>query len=249
MIPTLKAELRKLLTVRTTYGFLGFALVLELFLGFFINGWRADPLTLRDPGTLANDFAGAVHLLSLLAAIVGILLFTHEFRHNTIAYTLTLANSRSKVLASKIIVVSVMAIIFTLVSGALAPILSMWGMHLHHLHLVTQSIPYGSLLWKGLFYGWGYTMAGLLIATLVRNQIGAIVTLFIVPGTIEGLLMLWIKHNVVYLPFSALNSILGRGMAAYPNAITPFHAVLVFSGWLISGWIVAWILFIRRDAT
>lgn len=248
MIPALKAEIRKLLSVRSTYVIVALALALEVFMAFFIAGWRADILTLHGSGTLADSVARAIRILSIFPALVGLLLFTHEFRYNTIAYSLTLSNSRSKVLAAKIIVVSVFAIIFTLITGALSPLLTLWGIQVHHLHLITQSIPYGSLLWKGLFYGWGYAMAGLVIAALVRNQIGAIVTLFIVPGTVEAILMLWLKQNIVYLPFNALNTVIGRGIGTYPNAITPFHAVLVFCGYLFIGWLIAWVLFIRRDA-
>jgi len=60
--------------------------------------------------------------------------------------------------------------------------------------------------------------------------------------------MLWLKQNVVNLPFSALNAVIGQAMNVYPNAITPFHAALVFSSWLIGGWAAAWVLFFRRDA-
>jgi hypothetical protein len=34
----------------------------------------------------------------------------------------------------------------------------------------------------------------------------------------------------------------------YRNTITPFHAALVFLTYLVVGWIVAWVLFLRRDA-
>jgi hypothetical protein len=152
------------------------------------------------------------------------------------------------VLAAKIIVISVFAVVFTIIAGVLSPLLALWGMNAHHLHLVAQSIPYRSLLWRGLFYGWGYSMAGLVLSTLIRNQIGAIVTLFIVPGTVEGLLMLLLKQNVQYLPFSALNVVIGAGEGAARSTISPSRAALVFGVYLVVGWIVAWFLFLRRDA-
>ena len=250
MIAELKAEVRKLVTIRSTYVIIGVALALEVFLGFFVSGIRAQVGALHDPQTLASDAGLAVHTLSLFSALIAVLLLTHEFRYNTISYSLTLSNSRSKVLAAKIIVMSVFAVCFTLITGALSPTLAILGMNVNHLHLVAQSIPYHSILWRGLFFGWGYTMVGLLFGALIRNQIGAIVTLFIVPGTVEGLLSLLLKQNIQYLPFSALNIIIGTGSGlGVITTITKFQAVLVFSAYLVVGWIVAWVLFLRRDAS
>ncbi|MEI9913458.1 MAG: hypothetical protein WDN66_00350 [Candidatus Saccharibacteria bacterium] len=105
------------------------------------------------------------------------LLFTHEFRHNTIAYTLSLSNSRSKVLASKIIVISVVAIVATAVIGIFAPLLSSWGVHVHHLKLVHQQFYYLVYSLERHSLWLGYAMIALVFAAIIRNQIGAIVAL------------------------------------------------------------------------
>ncbi len=250
MIAELKAEVRKLFTIRSTYIIFAVVLALELLLAFLIYGIRAHPADLHNTQTLASDAAQAIHELSLFSALIALLLVTHEFRYNTISYSLTLTNSRSKVLAAKIIVMSIFAVLFTLITGALSPLLSLLGMNLNHLHLVAQSIPYHSMIWRGLFYGWGYTMVGLLFGALIRNQIGAIVTLFIVPGTVEGLLSLLLKQNIQFLPFSALNIVIGTGSGlGVTTTITVVQAALVFGGYLVFGWIVAWVLFLRRDAS
>jgi ABC-type transport system involved in multi-copper enzyme maturation permease subunit len=174
---------------------------------------------------------------------------THEYRYNTIMYSLTSSNSRSKVLFAKIVAITGVAVAFTVVAAVLAPLMILWGIHAHNLTLVPQTLHFGTLAWECLFYGWGYAMAGLLLAALIRNQIGAIITLFIVPGTVEALLGLLLKNNVVYLPFSALNTVIGNqheGMSG--PSITPVHAAMVFGAYLIGGWIVAWVLFLQRDA-
>src|ERR1700744_3733974 len=106
MIATLKAEFRKLLTVRSTYVITGLVLVLVIFVAFYVEGWRLDSAGLRDPTQLAGDVTGAL-MITVFGAIVAILLMTHEYRYNTIMYTLTSSNSRSKVFISKFIVVSV----------------------------------------------------------------------------------------------------------------------------------------------
>jgi len=248
MTSNLKAELRKVFTVRSTYFILAFVLGLEILFGFYGSGWRVNPQDLHNPMALSGDVTAAVNFVSVFVALIATLLVAHEYRYNTIMYSLTLSKRRSRVLFAKVLVISAFAIIFTLVAGALSPLLSAWGANAHHLHFTHQTFHYGTLLWRNLFFGWGYAMAGLLIATLIRNQIGAIVALFIAPTTIEGILSLLLKRNTVYLPFSALHTVIGQGMDTYRNAITPLHAAMVFSAYLLGGGIIAWILFLKRDA-
>jgi ABC-2 type transport system permease protein len=246
MIRAMRTELRKLFTVRSTYFILGLVLVLVAFVAFYATGWRIEHLQLLNPNTLANDASGTINFISIFPALIGVLLFTHEYRYNTIMYTLTLAKSRNKVLLAKILVLSGLAIIFTLVFAYISPLLSYLGIQAHHLKLVPQTIHYGSLVWQCLFFGWGYAMAGLVLAALIRNQVGAIITLLIGPNTIEGLLGLLLKKKVVYLPFSSLHEVIGQGQN-YNNTITPLRGALVFSCYLAISWAVAWYLFLRRD--
>lgn len=247
MIPALKAEFRKLFTVRSTYLIFGFCVLLLVFFAFYVTGWRASHIDLLDPAHLMHNVSNAISTVSVFAALVAVLLVTHEYRYNTIMYTLTASNSRSKVLVAKILVITGFAVVFTTFFGVLSPLVTLLGIHVHHLHLVHQTIFYKTLIWRCLFYGWGYAMAGLLLAVLIRNQVGAIITLFIAPATVEGLLSLLLKNNTVYLPFTSLSVVIGQGMN-YRNTITPIHAVYVFMAYLIVGWIIAWILFERRDA-
>lgn len=248
MKSNLKAEFRKIFSVRSTYVILAFVLILEIFFAFYVSGWHVNAHDLHAHNTLANDVVQAVNAVSVFGALMAVLLVTHEYRYNTIMYSLTLSRSRSRVLLAKVLVISVVAIVFTVIVGSLSLLFSLLGAHLHHLKFVSQSLPYGTLIWHNLFFGWGYAMAGLLIAALIRNQIGAIVALFIAPTTIEGLLGLLLKKNTAYLPFTALHTVTGQGMNTYVNDITPVHAAEVFMVYLIVGGAVAWILFVRRDA-
>jgi ABC-2 type transport system permease protein len=250
MIPTIKAEFLKMFTTRATYVILLVVFLLMAFLGFYINGWKMSTIQLHDPLSLAGDVTGAVQGVSVFWALLGILLITQEYRYNLITYTLTASNNRNKVLAAKFILCSIVGIVLTLIVGIASPLLSIWGANAHGLHFAPQIINHGKLLWECLFYGWGYTMAGLLFGTLIRNQIGSIVVLFIAPDTVEAILSLLLKHNAVYLPFTALSVVIGQTeRTSLANTISPARAALVFSGYLLVGWVVAWMLFLRRDAT
>ena len=252
MNQTLKAEFRKLLTVRSTYVITGLLTAFIIFITFYVIGWRMTPADMNNPGQLVSDVTGALGL-TVFGAIVAVLLMTHEYRYNTIMYTLTSSNSRSKVLLSKFIVASAYALFLAALIAILAPLMTSLGVHLHGHTLVPQTIHYWNLIWRSLFYGWGYGMAGLLLALLTRNQIASIVALFVVPGLAEQLLGLLLKHNTVYLPFSALSQVINygtnNGRMDTSSNLSPAKAAGVYAIYLVVGWIISWYLFLRRDAT
>lgn len=246
MIPAIKAEFRKLLSVRSTYIVTLLVIALVIFIAGYIEGWQLSPADLHNPGMLASDVLGGLNL-AVFGAIIAILLVTHEYRYNTIMYTLTAVNSRSKVLIAKILAVSAYALFLTVLIGIISPVASNIGVHLHGHVLVPQTLHVWDLAWRSLFYGWAYGMAGLLLAILIRVQVGAIAALFLIPGLIEQLLGQLFKHNAVYLPFTALNQVIGNSDRNVSH-LTPGKAALVFVIYLVVGWIVAWVLFLRRDA-
>ncbi|HEY1645200.1 MAG TPA: ABC transporter permease, partial [Candidatus Saccharimonadales bacterium] len=138
MINELKAEFKKVFTTRSTYIIFALVIILLIFFGFYVGGWHTDKTSLLDPHLLFKTDQQAINFLAIFPALMGLLLFTHEFRYNMISYSLTLSNSRSKVLAAKIIIVSIIALAVAAVAGVAAPLLSEWGMNANHLHLVHQ---------------------------------------------------------------------------------------------------------------
>jgi ABC-2 type transport system permease protein len=249
MIPALKAEFRKLFSTRSTYVIMLVVALLVVFFAFYVNGWKASGSNLHDPLFLSGDITGAIGVVSIFPALAAILLITQEYRYNLMAYTLTAANNRNKVMGAKLIVSSIFGLVFTLVIGIATPLFSVWGANAHGLHFSPQVIDHGKLLWECLFYGWGYTVAGLLFGALIRNQIGAIIVLFVAPDTVEALLSLLLKHDSIYMPFTALSYVIGQQMHVIQGAtMSPGKAAFVFIIYLIIGWAVAWTLFLRRDA-
>ncbi len=246
MKAALKSEVRKLLSIRSTFYILGLALLLTFMFAFYVAGWKALPPQLMDHNWLASQVTSAVQPLSLLFGLVAILQVTHEYRHNTIVYTLTANRSRSKVLLAKFMVVSAFAILAALFFGFLSPLLTALGIHLHGLSLAPQHFAVWSLVWRAAFAGWGFTALAFILAVIIRVQVGAIVALFLIPSTVENLLGLVLKQKQIYLPFSTLNNLLDaveRG-----NHISYARSALVAAAYIVVGWIVAWVLFLKRDA-
>lgn len=244
MIGAIRSELRKLLSLRSTYLYILAAALLVIFYAGYAQGVKADKGMLANHGLLASEVTGAVSAISIFGALVALLLVAHEYRYNTITYTLTAARNRSRVLLAKIIAVSCFIVIFTLIMGVLSPLMTVAGIHLKGLTLVSQTLPYGSLLWHSLFFGWGYAMFAMIIATLLRNQVGSIVAFLLIPTTVETILHLLLKANTKYLPFTSLHTFVDDQATA-----GDFHRALwTVLGYVVGGWLVAWLLFVRRDA-
>lgn len=253
MKQALKAEFRKLFTARSTIVITGICLLLVVFFAFYIEGLKINQASLADPNRLASEVTNAIMSTALLLSLVGLLLFSHEYRYNTISYTLTSSNSRTRVLLAKILAVSCYALILSLLIGALSPTLTYLGVQIRGLEFSPQVFPLWDLLWRSLFFGWAYAMAALLLAALVRSQVGALAVLFLLPTAGEGLLSLAFRSNAVYLPFTALQHVILTGQGSPEDGpmmgqLSPGKAAAVFSIYLVAGWLVAWVLFLKRDA-
>ena len=246
MIASLKAEWRKLLTVRSTYFLCLLMLALTVLFAFYVKGIRAAGSDLADPGLYTQDIFLLTSNLSIFGAIIAVLTMTHEYRYNTIMYTLTASNNRVKTLFAKFLTITVFGLVLSAVIAAFGLLMLTLGLHIKHYAVVPQTIHYGNLVWRTLFYGWSTAIAGLLLASLLRNQVASIAALFLIP-TAEQLLSLLVKTHSVYLPFIAQSAIL-TPVEPHLGTITPAHAALVFAGYLVVGWIVAFVLFVRRDA-
>lgn len=251
MLDAIRAEFRKLLTTRATYGIvIGSALII-MFLAGFVNGFHAQPMSLNNPTLLADQSSGAITFVGLILAFAGLLLMGNEYRYNTIMYSLTTANKRYKVLLAKVIATSVFAFVVSLVVTFFSPFSTIVGAWLQGATIGAQQFDYWSIVWRCLFCGWGYAMYALILVTILRNQIGAIIVFLLTPLIGEGILSLWLKNNTKYLPFNALQSVAIPPVPDQPGiSVTPAvtHAALTVLAYVAVGLIVALVLFQKRDA-
>jgi hypothetical protein len=242
MISALKAEFRKLFSIRSTYFILFLALAMNILIAGYAHGYRMSAQELKLPTQLVDSMQVTVTITVIFSALIAVLLISHEYRYNTILYSLV-AKRRSTFLLSKFITVSFFGIIFAGLMALLAAIFTYIGVHIAGNTLAAQSLPYHDFVWRILFYGWGYSVVALLIGFLVRNQVGSIMALFLIPTTVEGLLSILLKDKVSYLPFSSLGSVLDQS-----KVLTYGKAAMVFCLYMIIGWLVAWFLIYKRDA-
>jgi ABC-2 type transport system permease protein len=247
MIATLKSEFRKVYTIRSTYGVLAFVLLMLGIFAFYVDGIKGGAAQASNPELLATEVRNAISVTSIFASLIGAFLVTHEYRYNTINYTLTLTKRRLQVLLAKIIVVSVFAVIFALAFGALSPLFTYAGLSIRGVHLVGQTIYFRDVLWQAPFVCWGYSMLALVFATVIRNQVGTLAMIFLFEGTVESLLALVLKGNAVYLPYKVLNAVISGG--ATGSHLTAQQNAGLFLAYIAGAWLVASVLFVHRDAS
>ena len=239
MTRLLRAEFRKLFTVRSTYLLTSVALLLAGFLSFWAMGYKGSP---ENDAIAMETVMNVGTTLPIFIAIIAILLMTHEYRFNMITYTFTASNSRNKVLLAKIVAVVVFALGFTALAAAASVGLAWLGTMLRDTPIAPQHFHYMDTLWRTTVYTLGFVGMGLLFAVWFRHVVGAIVALLLIP-TVEGILSLLIKENAKYLPFQVLEQIHTQAV------MSASKAALIFGGYLLAGWIIGWIMFLRRDAS
>lgn len=245
MIDTIKAEFRKLLTIRSTYIVSGLSLLLISGISFYFIGIKADGM-LSD--TLVRQ--AVLNLISVVGIFVGvtaILHICHEYRYNTISYTLTATNHRLKVLAAKLIVMGSYAVAMALLAMMLVAILVPLGASLGNATVPPQDFELWATLWRILAYMVGGTWFALLLGFLFRNLVFAIVIYFVLPTTITPLLINLLKVDANWLPSIAHNQILSTGVST-SDAFSALASAGVLALYLIVGWTVAAGLFLQRDA-
>lgn len=234
------AELRKIFTIRSTYIICAVSFAILVFFAFYATGIKAD-LTVNDPNKLAGEATDAINALATIGAIVAVLLIAHEYRFNTIIYTLTVTKRRTTVFIAKLLAISLFALLFTAAAATLSPLFAALGIRVSGADLVPQVIHFGDIAWRVLYVGWGMAILAFILAMLIRIQVGAIVVLFFLPA-IEQLAGLALKNNVAYLPYNALSGVLST------SSLSHTKSALVFGVYLVVGLIVSWILFLKRDA-
>ena len=161
----------------------------------------------------------------MVAGILGILCMGNEFRHRTIITTLLVAPSRNRVLASKALAMSLSSAVTAVFSLLLGTIVCLNVIKTSATGLDTWTVWGAFAGFVVLVMGWG--LMGLGIATLVRSQAGAIVTLIGFATVLEPLVKSILTMSNVqilsqvagFLPFTAASSMIATSGGALSSSI------------------------------
>ncbi len=245
MSKELRSEILKVATLRSTYVI---AIISLLIVG--LASYVSPSFEGLSSDTIAAGILGVGSITGQFAMIFAILLIAHEYRYNTITYTLTATNNRFKTLLSKAIVVVGYAIFLTLAAQILSVLVVYVSAAIKDVSLGTQIINIGHVL-RSVYYAGAYALFGLALATISRSLPFSIFAVFFLPNTVEGLLSLLLKDNSRYLPFMSLQAVVTEGFRYSEDSpvITPLMGVTIFTIFLAVVWLVTAVLFRKRDAS
>jgi len=217
---------------------------------FYFEGYKGNTGTAASKltGNALQELVGqAAGIGALFVSIIAVLFMAHEYRYNTIMYTLTINARRTKVLLGKLITITIFGVLFGL-AVVLFGIASYYlGLQFRDATLPAQNFDALTQFGRVAAYYAGYALVGMLLATLLRAVVGAIAVLLLLPTTIEPLLgNLLLKDNAAYLPFAALDNIMEASVIK--GNISTGTALLVSAAYVTVGWLITWYLFLRRDA-
>ena len=199
------AELLKLRTIRVTWGFVLAVLGLA---GLFAAGNIGSP---PDGGRLAPDYQFKLVLTAclpaiLLALLLGILLFTNEFRHGTISRTLLATPRRPVLVGVKLLTGVAAGLGLALLAVATTAVVAVIWLSIIDVPLELGDAAGGA--WRGLVAAALIGALGAAVGGFVHSQVGALV------GT---LVWLFVAEPIVWVLLGLVD--LG-GVADYLPGVT-----------------------------
>jgi ABC-2 type transport system permease protein len=242
MTGQLRAELLKIRSTRTTVGLVlgmvGLILLFSLLTGLLTK--TPNLTTTEDQRMLLSvgSFAG------VFSALAGIMLVTSEYRYGTIRPTFLFTPTRSRVLGAKVAAGALAGVIFGIAGAAL-------GFGIGYACLAGRGIDFalndrqtallllgtvaGSALWGGIGVGLG---------AILRNQVGAIISLLAWGFVAENLLFSFVPRIGHFGPVHAQDALIGLTTEHLLRA-TP--GALVLAAWAAVVSLVGITLVVRRD--
>jgi ABC-2 type transport system permease protein len=226
VIAQVRAELLKVRSTRTTVGLL-LGMVVLILLFVLLTGLLGSVGSLSTAEN-QRQLLGIGALAGVFSALAGVLLVTSEYRYGTIRPTILFTPHRARVLAAKVIAATLAGIAFGVVGEALGwaigyAILSGRGITLALNNGDAAQLVLGALVGIAL---WGAMGAGL--GTILRNQVGGVITLLAWGFVVNPLLFGLVPSVGRFMPSYAQDSLIGLTTR---HLLTPVAGGIVLVGW------------------
>jgi ABC-2 type transport system permease protein len=244
IIPSLKSEWIKFSTIRSSRAILLMTLLIDGTVSFAVAKFVTDEVLY-----VSGVFIYSTVLTAVFAAVAGILVFSGEAQHGTLATLLTAQPSRWVVAVSK----AVMAAANGLMLGAIGVLAGFLGAVLGGIDMGDTSEMAITTL-SALAFTSIAAVLGLGVGMIVRHSSAAISGLLVWWLVAENLLNLFMPAKVTrFFPFLAGNNMLGVddsdivSAEALRVALTRTQNTLVFAGFAIVASVIGTVLLYRRD--
>jgi hypothetical protein len=244
----LRSEWIKATTVRANKVLLATAVIVGLVISWATAALAADSFATNGALTALEVFVLPTLLTAVLAAVAGILLFTSEVQHGTLAGSLTAHPSRWPIVAAKAIV----AAGFGLLLGVIGLVTGVVGALAGGIEVGDTSGGIALVAWA-LLYTVGSAVLGLGIGMVVRHSAAAVSGLLVWWLVIEGLIVQFAPARAVrFVPFDTGFRTLGvESECDAPDVLAAgvsnsLHAA-IFWGYVLIALVVGTALLVRRD--
>jgi ABC-2 type transport system permease protein len=244
----LRSERIKVSSLRSNVAILALTPAIGVLLSWILAVFvKTDPDT-DLPFTVGETFIFSTWLTTVLAAIVGTLMFTSEVQHGTLATSVATQPARWVTVAAK----SAVAACFGLAMGVLGMIGGLSGAVLGGLERGDTSGMATTALW-GLLLTTIAPVFGLGVGMILRHSSAAVAILLVWAFVLENLVRTLIPADAARLmPFSAAAGMLGISQATdtpetLAAALSQAQNALLFGGYTVALLTVGTVLLYRRD--
>jgi ABC-2 type transport system permease protein len=210
----IRTELLKLRTTRVSYGLLlTAAAITVMFASLEASGAgrRVNPLSSAAGQATVTTVTGVA---MILAAVLGVIVTSGEFRHASATLTYLASPSRGRVLAAKAVAAAAAGAIFGVLAGIVSTVTGLvWVLSKgDHVHL-------GAGVIAGHIAGAGagaalLAMLGVAVGSLVRSQLAAVIGVFVWALVLESILGGTVSALRPYLPYTAASTLGGAKLGA-----------------------------------
>ncbi|HUA27580.1 MAG TPA: ABC transporter permease subunit [Streptosporangiaceae bacterium] len=258
---TLRSELTKIRSVRSTYWSLIAMAVVTIGLGALFCFGKAQSFSHLPPGAQAHAAANSIGqstemslfgliLGQLIIAVLGALTITAEYTTGMIRTSMTVMPRRSTWLAAKAVVFGGVAMVTGMVTAFASYFIGQAILSSQHINsTIGQPGVLRAVVGGGLFL----TACGLLsfgLGAMLRHSAGAIAAsigvLFVAYVLGQFLPADWADHVDKWIPFNA-GAAIWENVSA-PNMLRPWTGFAVLCGYAAVVLVGGLILFLRRDA-
>ncbi len=244
----IKSEWIKLRSLRSTPVILAVTFVIGVALSWILATFvKTDPNT-DEAFTISQTFIFSTWLTTMLASIVGTLMFTSEVQHGTLPNAVMAQPARWVIVTAKTVVASG----FGLVMGIVGMTAGFAGAVLGGLDAGDSSGVAATVLW-GLFLTSMASLFGLGVGMILKHGAMAVSSVLIWALVLENLIRGFAPPTVSrYLPFSAAAGLLGIRQAGDTDetvaaALSRVQDAVLFGGYVVAAVAVGTVLLYRRD--
>jgi len=242
VISQIKAELLKVRSTRTTVGLL-LGMIALILLFALLTGLLSSVSGLEGRENQRQVFSLG-SLAGIFAALAGVLLVTSEYRYGTIRPTILFSPHRSRVLGAKLVAGALAGLVFGVVGEALGWAIDLVVLSGRNIPIVLTAGDIELLALAGLAGVAAWAAIGVGLGAIIRNQVGAVITLLAWGFIVDNLLFGLVPSVGRFTPTRAQDALIGLTMK---HLLTPAAAAVVLVAWTAALALAGVALTARRD--